>query len=114
MKTLKHQFVDKIPNELEEGVLYISVRYNIVSHLCACGCGEEVVTSLTPGGWHMTYNGESISLYPSIGNTFDCRSHYWIEDNNIKWCDSPTFIPDDYQNRKRKRWWRFFMSFIGL
>ena len=78
-----------MPDELENGVLYISINYNVAIHKCACGCGKEVVTPIAPEGWKLTYDGESISLYPSIGNwSYPCKSHYWINDNMIKWADS--------------------------
>jgi hypothetical protein len=85
MKTLKHRFVQLIPDQIEEGVLYISVDYKIGIHKCPCGCGNEVVTPISPTDWQLFYNGDSISLYPSIGNwNFKCRSHYWIVENQIK------------------------------
>ena len=45
-----------------------------------------MVTPLSPTDWSLTYNGESISLSPSIGNwSFECRSHYWIEKGTCRW-----------------------------
>ena len=83
---LKYEFVGNIPEDLEERTLYVSMDYATVVHKCCCGCGEEVVTPLNPTDWELTYNGEEISLYPSIGNwSFKCQSHYWIEGNIVKW-----------------------------
>ena len=48
--TLTHEFVNTMPSELEEGVLYISIPYRTASHLCACGCGERVVTPINRRG----------------------------------------------------------------
>ena len=46
------------------------------SHLCACGCGETVVTPIFPKLWQLYYNGKEISLTSSIGNyEFPCQSH---------------------------------------
>lgn len=81
-----HKFVKFIPpkEELKAGVLYISIDYGTIIHKCCCGCGNEVVTPLSPTDWRMTYNGETITLYPSIGNwNFDCQSHYWIKNNKV-------------------------------
>lgn len=76
---LQHRFVEYIPESLEVGVLYISMSYATAAHSCCCGCGEEVVTPFTPTDWRMTFDGETISLYPSIGNwMLRCRSHYVI------------------------------------
>ena len=74
---LQHRFVPHIPEKLEPKVLYISMEYATAAHSCCCGCGEEVVTPLTPTDWRMTFDGETISLSPSIGNwNLRCRSHY--------------------------------------
>ena len=35
---------------------------------CCCGCGEEVVTPFSPAQWQMSFDGEAVSLHPSIGN----------------------------------------------
>lgn len=76
---LEHQFVEQFPEHLQAGVLYISMEYATAAHRCCCGCGEEVVTPFTPTDWEMTFNGETVSLSPSIGNwNFACRSHYWV------------------------------------
>jgi hypothetical protein len=75
-----------MPDNIVEGVLYISMEYGTAIHQCACGCGTRVVTPLTPTDWSLTYDGEEISLYPSVGNwSFPCRSHYWIRKNKIEW-----------------------------
>ena len=83
---LSHKFVKSAPEELENGVLYISIEYRTVLHKCCCGCGSEVVTPLSPKDWKMTFDGESISLYPSIGNwKLKCQSHYWIKNSTVEW-----------------------------
>lgn len=88
MSTLRPEFVEFIPQVLEPGVLYVSERYHTASHLCACGCGEKVVTPLTPAGWTLTCEDGRVSLDPSIGNwNYACRSHYWIRRNAIVWSD---------------------------
>ncbi|TWU58942.1 hypothetical protein Poly51_17230 [Rubripirellula tenax] len=84
-ETLKHEFVTHFPDQPESGVLYISIEYKSVSHLCCCGCGEEVVTPLSPADWQITYDGRSISLSPSIGSwTLRCRSHYVITRGRVR------------------------------
>lgn len=81
---LNHRFVRSIPKVLEPGVLYVSVEYATAIHSCCCGCGQSVVTPITPTDWQLTFDGESISLSPSIGNWgFRCRSHYFIKNGNI-------------------------------
>lgn len=89
MKSLRHEFVEFIPSELEDGVLYISIAFATAAHKCCCGCGCEVITPITPTDWKITFDGESVSLSPSIGNwSFECRSHYWITRNRIRWAET--------------------------
>ena len=84
MKTLQHKFVEYVPDILEEGVIYVTIRYRTAVHKCVCGCGNKVVTPFSPTDWKLTFNGRTISLHPSIGNwNFPCKSHYWIVDNKI-------------------------------
>lgn len=84
--TLRHQFVEFIPEILEEGVIYVSIQYATVSHTCCCGCGKEVVTPLSPTDWKLIFDGKTVSLEPSIGNWgFACQSHYWIKRNQVQW-----------------------------
>ena len=83
---LKHEFVEYIPNDLKGGTIYVSIAFATVAHKCCCGCGNEVITPLSPTDWKLIFDGQSISLDPSIGNwNFACQSHYWIRRNRVKW-----------------------------
>jgi hypothetical protein len=83
---VEHKFVELLPDELKPGMLYISVDFATCEHLCFCGCGSKVVTPLSPADWKLTYDGETVSLSPSVGNwSFDCRSHYVIRANQVRW-----------------------------
>ena len=83
--TLTHEFHDFIPDELKDGVLYISDKYAVAIHKCPCGCGYEVVTPTKPGGWNLIVGEETVSLSPSIATKLDCKSHYWITKNKVIW-----------------------------
>lgn len=98
-----HEFVPAIPEPLEESVLYISIPYATAAHLCACGCGREVVTPITRTDWQMTFDGESVSLHPSVGNwSFPCQSHYVIKRGRVHW--APRMTREQIQRgRKRDR-----------
>ena len=73
---MQHKFVEFIPSEIEENVIYISIEYDVAKHKCACGCGAIIVTSISPARWRLTYDGETVSLSPSIGNwSHPCKSH---------------------------------------
>jgi hypothetical protein len=80
------EFVEYIPNKLMDGTLYVSMAFATAVHRCCCGCGNEVVTPLSPTDWRLTFDGQSITLHPSIGNwNFPCQSHYWIVRNRVVW-----------------------------
>ena len=98
---LKPEFVEEIPHELERGVLYISIEYGTCGHACACGCGSEVMTPLSPAQWAVTYDGAEVSLWPSVGNwALACRSHYVLDRGRVRW--SRAFSDDEIaRNRGR-------------
>lgn len=82
-------FVEFIPEVIEDGRLYVSIEHATAVHNCACGCGTEVATPLNPTDWAVTYDGETASLDPSIGNwDFSCRSHYWVRRGRVQWAGS--------------------------
>src|SRR5690349_17052399 len=102
MTTLSHRFVKNIPEQLEDGILYVSVEYATAIHKCCCGCGEQVVTPLSPTRWKMTFDGKTISLRPSIGNwSFKCRSHYWITENRVEW--APNWTDSEIARNRQKQ-----------
>ena len=97
--------VEEIPSaeDIQPGVLYISHKYGTAVHHCACGCGEEVITPLSPEGWTIHFNGR-FSLTPSIGNfQFPCRSHYFITNEEVCWCsDGSVRIKSNLRTQKKK------------
>jgi hypothetical protein len=81
---LEHRFVHYIPEQLEPGIIYISMDFATAAHSCCCGCGEQVITPFTPTDWKMTFDGETVTLSPSIGNwNSACQSHYFIVGNRV-------------------------------
>lgn len=84
--SLDHEFVEEIPTLLVEGILYVCIPFRTAVHLCPCGCRNKVVTPIKPARWHLTFDGDTVSLSPSIGNwQIPCRSHYWIRNDRIRW-----------------------------
>lgn len=97
---LKPEFCENIPQDLVEGVLYISMKYRTAIHKCPCGwCGWKVVTGFKTkeadqdgwhgwdDGWNFTQEGELVTLNPSVGCfQHPCKSHYYIRCNEIVWC----------------------------
>lgn len=80
-------FVDVIPSILKEGIIYISYKYEIAIHLCACGCNKQVVTPFGANAWTLTTDN-GITLRPSIGNfkgENPYHAHYYITNGKIEW-----------------------------
>ena len=112
VNSIRHEFTDHLPDELDDGVAYVSMRYTVVIHMCCCGCRNKVVTPLNPEAWELTFDGKSISLYPSIGNrSLPCRSHYLIRRNRIQWARS---FPEPGRDSDRRPGgvWGFLRRFI--
>lgn len=104
METLECKFVKSIPEEIENMTLYVSMEYGTAIHKCVCGCGNEVTTPFSPTDWELTYNGEAISLSPSIGNWgFECQSHYWIVENKIIHASKWSKHEIDYNRKADKK-----------
>ena len=101
---LEHTFVAEIPEHLRPGTCYISPRYATAVHLCPCGCGHQAITPLSPTDWTLTFNGETVSLDPSISNRI-CprRSHYWIKQDHIHWATAHPSRPNRDIRRRADR-----------
>lgn len=83
---IEPRFVEFVPEILEDGALYISIPYGAIVHRCCCGCGEKISTPLSPAQWKFTYDGETVSLSPSVGSgMLPCNSHYFIIRNQVQW-----------------------------
>lgn len=113
MKTeyLTPEFVSEIPSKFRPGKVYISIKYRAAVHLCPCGCGAEISTPLSKKyGWVMTYDGELLSLSPSVGNyAYPCKSHYFIKENRVVWVPEEK-IEHSVQKKKRSffKWLKTF------
>lgn len=75
-----------IPEVLAPDTLYVTADRDVAGHLCACGCGREVITPISPTDWSISFDRRGASLSPSIGNwAFPCRSHYFIRSGGVVW-----------------------------
>lgn len=90
LKAITPEFVEYIPREGKDlilGIVYISMKHKMVVYRCPCRCGGLAEFMLDPIRFRMKYDGANVSFYPSIGISYlECRSHYWIRDNRIRWC----------------------------
>lgn len=82
----KQEMVDSIPEVLSAHTLYVTADQDVAAHLCACGCGREVITPLSPTDWSVSFGRGGATVLPSIGNwAFPCRSHYFIRNGTVDW-----------------------------
>ena len=89
-----------MPRQLEPGFLYVSEEFEVAGHLCACGCGEKVITPLGTAGWYFEDAAEGPTLTPSIGSwQLPCKSHYWITGGRVRWADQWT--PDQIERGRQ-------------
>jgi hypothetical protein len=81
---LSVEFVEFMPEKKEDGVLYVSDKFQLAIHNCPCGCGTRAVTPLGEGGWSIEIDCEVVTLRPSILNR-SCGTHYWVRKNEVVW-----------------------------
>jgi hypothetical protein len=120
------QRVRYLPRELAPGILYVSEEFAVAGHLCACGCGNKVITPLGPAEWTFTERNGRPTLHPSIGNwQLPCRSHYVIAEGQIRWGDQWSEVQvvagrraeesrrqAYYASRARRNLWRRLWSWV--
>ena len=70
-----------------------------------------MVTPLSPTDWRLTFDGDSLSFHPSIGNwSYPCRSHYILRGNRVLWAgpmsDTDVRAVRDADAREKRRYYR--------
>lgn len=57
---------------------------------CPCGCGDVLEVALLKGArprWDLTTDQKGRpTLRPSVWRTTGCRSHFWVREGRIQWC----------------------------
>jgi hypothetical protein len=88
-EALAFKLVDRIParEAMMEGILYYSENSRVGIHLCACGCGTELVTPNTDGRQIAVEvkTGLATILSPIKNRESPCRSYYWIREGRVLW-----------------------------
>lgn len=125
----KLQHVEVMPQDLQPGILYVSLEFETAHHICACGCGQKVRTPLSPAEWQVEEAPQGVTLRPSIGSwQLPCRSHYLIQKGQVVWAEQwsdsqiatgrtrdhqklQTYL--DGRRHKRLGWWNKFLQWLG-
>jgi len=126
VKRVSLQLVQHMPRQLSPGILYVCEEFSIAGHLCACRCGNKVMTPLGPAEWKFTQWNGLPSLWPSIGNwQLPCWSHYVIGEGHVHWAAQRTdaqIIAGRRAEEQRRQvyygslergWWVRLWSFLG-
>ena len=62
-----------------------------VAMLCPCGCGDRLELMLIPEAkpnWRLLVNNKGMpSLKPSVWREKGCKSHFWLRDGRVVWCE---------------------------
>lgn len=62
-----------------------------VGFKCPCGCGEDIELTVMEGvtpRWDIEIDSSKRpTLRPSVWKQSGCRSHFWVKNGRIVWCD---------------------------
>jgi len=82
-----YSFVRTTPCRTGHPQLFVAAR----AGPAASWGSPALVNPLRPNRWALTYDGSTVSLAPSVGNSgIACRSHYWITRSQVNWFPSMT------------------------
>jgi len=80
--------VDRIPRELQPGIVYHSEEFELAGLLCACGCGHRI-TLLVPDSHQVLCEDGLATIRPSIAVCDgECKSHYVISAGHVDWLEA--------------------------
>ena len=85
MVRFAYRAVERLPKQLEHGVLYHSEEFEVAAFSCACGCGHRVML-LVPDSHQVSSQGGMATVRPSISVCdAPCKSHYFITSGAVEW-----------------------------
>lgn len=85
-----YKSVERIPDQLRDGVVYHNEEFEIAALKCACGCGHRV-TLLVPDSHQVTSQNGLPTIRPSIAVCdAACKSHYFITAGEVEWLSAFT------------------------
>jgi len=91
-KFYSYTSMDEFPETVKANVIYHvgEKEFKWVAVLkCPCGCGDTIQLNLLKDSspcWRVKiHSNGDISLYPSVNRTINCKSHFNITKNNVRW-----------------------------
>ncbi len=80
-----YQAVERIPKQLQQGVVYHTAKFKLAALLCACGCGHRVLL-LVPDSHEVLSQEGRATIRPSIAVCDgSCKSHYFVTGGEVEW-----------------------------
>ncbi len=87
--------VEELPDALLSNTIYIVGEERhiwFVAMKCPCGCEETLYMNTqkeSSPSWSLTEgsNKKTISLYPSVWRKVGCKSHFFLRNGSIIWCE---------------------------
>lgn len=99
------QYMSTLPEELRENTVYV-VGENGFQWYCAmscpCGCGATIHLNLRDDGdvcWRLRSEWSGATLSPSVRRIVGCRSHFFLTNSRILWCQE--YAHDDAKSHIR-------------
>ena len=87
--------VEDLPDTVKPNVIYHVGENNfkwLAVLKCPCGCGDTLQLNLltnTSPRWRVKFHADGdISIYPSVNRIINCRSHFNITKNSVRWWDA--------------------------
>ena len=85
MVSFTYRAVERLPKQLEQGVLYHSPEFDVAALSCACGCQHRVML-LVPDSHQVSQQNGFATVRPSISVCdAPCKSHYIITSGQVEW-----------------------------
>ena len=85
---------DELPAVLPEMTLVVAREGDVhwtSGMVCPCGCGRRLemmlLQEVTPR-WRLRVDDQGPSLTPSVWVADGCRSHFWLRNGLVRWCDN--------------------------
>lgn len=85
---------EMLPEQLRKGFIYILEEDGYreqAAMLCPCGCRQVLHMNLLederPCWETVIHEDGTVSLHPSIWRKVGCKSHFWLRQGQVRWCD---------------------------
>lgn len=87
---------DTLPAHLRRSLVYLVEDDGYAEQaamLCPCGCGQvlhmNLLTDERPCWKAVVHEDGTLTLHPSVWRKVGCKSHFWLREGKVQWCDQP-------------------------